>query len=898
MSKSSSSNCSRCGASIPAGAIDQFCPACLMSGAVGTPAHGHLSAAPGQAPSAPREPAEFPRDFGGYTLLGLLGAGGMGTVYEAEDRATGRRVALKMLEQQLDSSEMRQRFLREGRLAASVNHPNSLYVFGSEEIESTPVITMEIAGGGTLNDRLKKGGPLPVREAVDAILDVISGLEAAFATGVLHRDVKPSNCFVSPDGSVKVGDFGLSVSTLAKDDSYATATGVIMGTPAYAPPEQLRGDDLDVRADIYSVGATLYSLVTGKAPFKGRNAVQVVANAVNQKPKPLGALRDDLPPGLEKVVARCLAKEPAGRFGSYSALRDALLPFSSRESQPASMKIRASTGWIDYLIAFMIPYVPLMLYAGGEAFHVQPILDHTLFSARYYLATIGFALLYFTVAEGVWGAGLGKRLKGLHVVRAKGSKGEGARGRPPGVVRALIRIAVPLLCCEGVRIPLLLATIRVTEINDMTTVHVVVFFLASFACPWIPVLLLLGARRANGFASAWDRLSGTRVVIKPKSAVRPSLSPLRRYKIPDEEGETLGPYQIIEELVPDKWIVAADRILRRPVWLLRRAASEPSPERQNLSRSGRLRWLQKVESDDTVWDAYEAIGGVPFARLTGGARPVPWETLRHWLHDLASELWAASGDQTLPDALSVVHVWITAQGHAVLLDEPWPEVEVRADRFSVGHIAGQQRFVNAVAACVEKTGLPLHARPLLANLAAGRFEKLSFLTGTIRGLLDRPAAVSKGIRAASIFMVPLYVWGVVFVGANQGAEWLYEMVGRSTERIALATLMLVLAAIALIQFVELPFRTTDSHAIFRLAVVNGRGEPAGISRLLVRWSIAWLPLLVPLFLVAWLFQKNEGIACVSALVLLFLWICGAAWAVLHPSRGVHDRMSRTWVVRR
>ena len=213
-----------------------------------------VSMAPGQSPSR-REPTEFPCEFGGYRLRGLLGRGGMGTVYDAEQIATARRVALKMLGQGLDSPEMRQRFLREGRLAAGVSHPNSLYVFGSEEIEGVPVITMEIAGSGTLKDKLKRRGPLPVTEAVDAMLDVIAGLEAAFAAGVLHRDVKPSNCFVTPDGSVKIGDFGLSVSTLAKEDSYVTATGVIMGTPAYASPEQLRGDNLDVRADIYSVGA-------------------------------------------------------------------------------------------------------------------------------------------------------------------------------------------------------------------------------------------------------------------------------------------------------------------------------------------------------------------------------------------------------------------------------------------------------------------------------------------------------------------------------------------------------------------------------------------------------------------------------------------------------------------
>ncbi len=276
MKSSDSPNCPRCGAPIPAGATDQLCPACIMSGALKVPGDATISMPKGQSASL-SEPTEFPCEFGGYRLRGLLGRGGMGTVYDAEQITTARRVALKMLGHGLDSPEMRQRFLREGRLAAGVSHPNSLYVFGSEEIEGVPVITMEIAGSGTLKNELKKRGPLPTTEAVDAILDVIAGLEAAFASGVLHRDIKPSNCFVSPDGSVKIGDFGLSVSSLARDDSYTTATGAIMGTPAYASPEQLRGDELDVRADIYSVGATLFTLLTGLAPVEGKKAVEVVA---------------------------------------------------------------------------------------------------------------------------------------------------------------------------------------------------------------------------------------------------------------------------------------------------------------------------------------------------------------------------------------------------------------------------------------------------------------------------------------------------------------------------------------------------------------------------------------------------------------------------------------------
>jgi len=186
MNTSENEKCRRCGTMIPAKTTGKLCPACLMSGALEQNGDREtVLNAPGDS-SILNEPVEFPCEFGDYQLLGLLGRGGMGTVYEAVQLTTGRRVALKMLGRQLDSPEMRQRFLREGRLAAGVNHPNSLYIFGSEEIEGLPVITMEIAGSGTLQDKLKKRGPLPVAEAVDDILSVISGLEAAFMTGILR----------------------------------------------------------------------------------------------------------------------------------------------------------------------------------------------------------------------------------------------------------------------------------------------------------------------------------------------------------------------------------------------------------------------------------------------------------------------------------------------------------------------------------------------------------------------------------------------------------------------------------------------------------------------------------------------------------------------------------------
>ncbi|MHC4437647.1 MAG: RDD family protein, partial [Planctomycetota bacterium] len=359
-----------------------------------------------------------------------------------------------------------------------------------------------------------------------------------------------------------------------------------------------------------------------------------------------------------------------------------------------------------------------------------------------------------------------------------------------------------------------------------------------------------------------------------------------------EDAESLGPYRVIKELVPGEWIIAVDPVLRRQVWLLRRNPLELSLARRNLARPGRLRWLQKVETSEGIWDSFEAIEGVPFLNLIEGGKRVPWSRLRHWLHDLASELWDATGDKTLPAELSLDHIWLTTQGHAVLLDEPWPDVKTSAKLIEVKDLAGQQRFLNVVSSCAEETSTPLHARGVLQNLSDGKFEKLSFLTGTLRGLLDKPAEVSRGIRAGSIFMLPFYVWIAVFVGRYHDKQW-NDYLGE----IVIISPLVVLGAIALIQILGLTFRSTASHSIFRLAVINDKGRRADRLTLLRRWAIVWLPLFVPMSFVALLIKRAEVLAFIWALVLFLIWIGAAVYAVIVPNRGLHDRLAGTWVVR-
>jgi len=460
---------------------------------------------------------------------------------------------------------------------------------------------------------------------------------------------------------------------------------------------------------------------------------------------------------------------------------------------------------------------------------------------------------------------LGKRLLGLSVV--------GTDGRLPGLGRALLRLFIPIGCIEVVRVPFLLTTISISDVNAMTSAQVWLYVGASNVCPWLAVLLAWGARRENGFATVWDRISGTRVVVQLKGTLRAPLEPAAPFSVPLDDVPSMGPYQVVSQLVPGKWMVAFDALLRRPVWLIRPSKAALSVARKNVSRIGRLRWLQTIEADGTGWNAFEATPGTPFLSLVKDGQRVPWKRLRQWLHDLAAELWAARGDQTLPAELSLDHIWIARQGHAVLLDHPWPEGAPHAERIRVSDLAGQQRFLSAVAAYAEFTTLPLHARPVLQNLGAGKFEKLSFLAGHLRGLLDKPVEVTRQIRAGSMLLLPVYLWIMVFVGYE------YERRGGGPETIwssemgtALATALAVLGVIAAVQLLELPFRSTASYAIFRLAVVDSKGERASAIHLLGRWAIMWLPLLLLNALVLILVQQSPDVAFFSGLGLLLLWI--------------------------
>ena len=246
-----------------------------------------------------------------YRVLEKLGGGGMGVVYEAEDLRLGRRVAVKFIPEHLAAdSKALERFRREARAASQLNHPNICTIHEIEEHDGHPFLVMEKLEGETLKHRMK-GQPLPADEVLEIGAQVADGLEAAHTKGIVHRDIKTANIWLTPRGQAKILDFG--VAKLApqipamkegedtpsdSEEEPLTAMGTIPGTAVYMSPEQARGEELDPRSDLFSLGAVLYEISTGRRPFRGSNVVTTLYAILHDKPLSPLSLNPSLPPGL------------------------------------------------------------------------------------------------------------------------------------------------------------------------------------------------------------------------------------------------------------------------------------------------------------------------------------------------------------------------------------------------------------------------------------------------------------------------------------------------------------------------------------------------------------------------------------------------------------------------
>jgi eukaryotic-like serine/threonine-protein kinase len=274
------------------------------------------------------------RTLGDFELLRLLGFGGMGQVYLARQKSLKRQVAIKILKAELAANTTAlRRFQAEAEAVANITHANIVQVYAIGETDGLHYMALEFVDGRTLREQLEKKGLPDLPHALDILRQVALALDRASELGFVHRDIKPENILLSKKGEVKVTDFGLSRAFATDAPLNLTASGVTMGTPLYMAPEQVRGQPVDPRTDIYSLGVTAYHMIGGEPPFRGATAFDVALQHVQNEPRPLATLRPDLPPELGHVVHKMMAKKPDARYqtprellNDLTRLRDGLGP--------------------------------------------------------------------------------------------------------------------------------------------------------------------------------------------------------------------------------------------------------------------------------------------------------------------------------------------------------------------------------------------------------------------------------------------------------------------------------------------------------------------------------------------------------------------------------------------
>lgn len=278
----------------------------------------------------------------GFEIIRKLGSGGMGDVYLALEKNLERHVAIKVLRGDSADREMRKRFLLEAKAYARIRHPNvvAIHRVGQSASKQVFYIVMDFIEGKSLEERIETESPLDFADSAHTIIGVCKALSIAHAKGILHRDIKPSNILFDHDGTVKLTDFGLA--KFLHEEKDISRTGQVVGTPHYMPPEQMEGKGTDERSDIFSAGATLYSMVTGQKPFDGSSVFEIISNKVQKKLLRPREVRKDLPARLEHIILRCMEYNPAYRFSSCDDLSKELESFLDDVDRPSAPRSPAS----------------------------------------------------------------------------------------------------------------------------------------------------------------------------------------------------------------------------------------------------------------------------------------------------------------------------------------------------------------------------------------------------------------------------------------------------------------------------------------------------------------------------------------------------------------------------
>jgi eukaryotic-like serine/threonine-protein kinase len=855
---------------------------------------------------------ELPERVKGYRLIRQLGRGGMGTVYEAEDSRHGRKVAIKIIAPgYVESESAVERFRQEGRLASSLAHPRCVFVLEADEGEDgRPFIAMELMTGDTLQDLVEKGGPLAIGDAVAKILDVIDGLREAHRLGLMHRDVKPSNCFLDGDGRVKVGDFGLSKAQVGS--AHLTRTGSFLGTPLYASPEQIKVETLDARTDIYSTAATLFFLLTGRAPFDRGDASATMARIVTEPAPSAREKRPEVPIGLDRAIRKGLDRDVDRRYQTLDDFRLALLPFVPGHVPAAPISLRIAVYLVDYAVCFGI-LVAILYSVTSPTANV--------------LVDLVFLMAYFTLSDGIWGGTPAKQLMGLRVVQAEGRESI-------GVARAALRTAVFLTLAE---LPIVLSQYGpwVPWPAIWSSVCVLLAILGLVPLAW-PIVAKKDKRGLH------DLIARSRVVMLPRDERRRSASTRRpigrdRGSVSRPVGvmKAVGPYKIRGAIrwEPNRRVVAGeDSTLGREAWIVIRPKGSlaPGPARREVSRATRPRWLAGGDQAEGHWDAYVAPNGCPLADFAG-PDGLPWRDARLILEDLTDELAAACAEGTLPPGLTVDQVWVQPDGRAILVDPlaiadssetsnaltPDAENERALSllrRVAALALEGGRYRTDAVPKSI-RSPMPLHASAMLKRLLGepNAFHDVAAFRAELDATRNLPTEVTRGHRAMNLVFLSLalvfgLLWSYYWLDAILSGDLDPKAVdGPQLDPAYIASARLeyafVFAGLFPAIWIVWDLLTRGGLAL-RFA---GFGLVLGDGRLAPRWRcgwrslVTWAPLAVLLIASVWLdnnYPNPRWVHRAPFYLALALPILYAVQVLILPARGLHDRLSGLRVVPR
>lgn len=925
---SSSVNCPHCEKTLSfVQDLPKFCSNCGGSLASTQP-NADLDATQelGSATSvAPIVSTDVPNQIGDYRIVKLLGRGGMGTVYEAIDVNTNRHVALKILGRTgSQSSEVIERFKREGQIAASISHARSTFVYAAGQDGEILYIVMELMPGGTIKDEVTKHGPLPIDRAVSSMIDVIDGLEAAHRAGIIHRDIKPTNCFVEEDGRVKVGDFGLSKSF--EGDTSLTRTGAFMGTPQFAATEQIRGEAVDERTDIYAIGCTLFYLLTGKPPFEGDFA-KVIAGIASETAPNVRDLRASVPKSLASTVAQTLEKDPDKRPKTLNELRDNLLPFATQGSSFADLGRRVAAFFIDTTFLatvcgfFVLPAtLGVFFWQTGDSDWRLDLSRPAYFVESAIVFNAIFAVFYYTLMEGLLGRSIGKILMGLRVTTVQGER--------PRMFRSLIRslllpgIAVSVTGLLSLFVLDISATLenlveesarnQSGDFNGKGQVQLVVQaqFL-SFTTWIVSSLVLLTIRKSNGYRGIHGLCSGTRVQRDvSREVLDRSLIPVVVAKSQDLR-ERIGNFEILGTLNQSGGkdvFLARDSVLDRNVWLTESDA-RLSPRGNATSRPAQQKWLSSFQDQEgKSWDVLESVRGIPFWKLLSTRSP-DWPEISPLLAEVATEIKDSHpGDDSKDTAANINQIWIDENnqikfvtqnlgiGQGDSIDES-PSISV------LNTLAEQTR---------RKCRVPFHFVEFTRELGAqdNSFESLSWASNQLSGFIERASKWKWDDRMGAI-AISAGLEQLIF----QAAVFLVAFLLGNFTSISFFPALTLLGLVMLINCfcIGFFFRGGLVFHIIKLRVTRAKdGLLASRLHCGIRNLIAWSPMMLSFTLTAsWVvvvtngsFDKSEGLEHTLSFAAgaigsypMMMFYLGALIAIFIPMNGLQDLVARTRLIR-